>query len=61
MEVRQLDISSLETALGVWLAANEMSALTNHTDNVRKWARQEGARIFGAFDGEQIVGTHSAF
>jgi hypothetical protein len=57
MEVRQLGISSLETVLDVWHAANELSALTNHRSNLREWARQEGARIFGAFDGEQIVGT----
>jgi ribosomal protein S18 acetylase RimI-like enzyme len=57
MEVRQLGISSLETVLDVWHAANELSALTNHRSNLREWARQEGARIFGAFDGEQIVGN----
>jgi ribosomal protein S18 acetylase RimI-like enzyme len=30
--------------------------LADHPDNLRKWARQEGARIFGASDREQLVG-----
>jgi ribosomal protein S18 acetylase RimI-like enzyme len=56
MEVRALDLSSLAEALAVWRAANETSVLADHPDNLRKWAEQEGARIFGAFDGGQLIG-----
>jgi ribosomal protein S18 acetylase RimI-like enzyme len=55
--IRQADPSELESALGVWRAANADSRLHAHLEHLRGWAREDGARIFVAAEGERLLGV----
>ena len=55
--VRQADPAELESALGVWRAANVDSRLYGHVEHLRGWARQDGARVFVAAEGKRLVGV----
>jgi len=44
-------------ALAVWRAANVDSELHGHLEDLRSWAREDGARVFVAVEGEGLVGV----
>lgn len=56
-EIRQADPAELESALGVWRAANPESRLHGHLEHLRDGAREEGARVFVAAEGKSLVGV----
>src|ERR687884_40440 len=56
-EIRQADPAELESALGVWRAANSDSRLHGHLEHLRGWAREDGARVFVAAEGTCLVGV----
>jgi ribosomal protein S18 acetylase RimI-like enzyme len=55
--IRQADPAEVESALGVWRAANAESGLHGHPEHLRDWAREDGARVFVAAEGERLVGV----
>ena len=55
--IRQAEPAELEPALGVWRAANSDSRLHGHLEHLRGWAREDGARVFVAAEGERLVGV----
>jgi 2-haloacid dehalogenase len=55
--IRQADPAELESALGVWRAANVDSQLPGHLEHLRGWAGEDGARVFVAAEGERLVGV----
>jgi GNAT superfamily N-acetyltransferase len=56
-EIRQADPAELESALGVWCAANFEGRLHGHPEHLRAWAREDGARVFVAAESERLVGV----
>jgi hypothetical protein len=60
-EIRQADPAELESALGVWRAANPDSELHGHLERLRDGARDNGTRVFVAAEGKRLVASRSAF
>jgi ribosomal protein S18 acetylase RimI-like enzyme len=55
--IRQADPAELESALGVWRAANVDSRLHGHLEDLRGRAREDGTRVFVAAEGTRLVGV----
>jgi len=53
--IRQADQAELESALAVWRAANVDGRVHHQLENLRRWAREDGARVFVAVEGERPV------